>query len=446
MDRLPPEVLEQIFAHVPMLELLTIMQKVCVTWHDIISRPRFLPWKKSYFRYKLQRFVKNKSPEEQAKEKENEDSTPPAKKSKVEYDSSSEDDDEDYNNDNDMKGNEFFQALGKCFSNDYINVKLHLFPPVTEKSKTDKFRLETAAPWLINFICQEFEKEALENQLELMKNHTKFSWAKDWLQERMPEFLDKVEIASIPVICCIAESTWDIEEIFRVLLRPSLKSCRSHVLTEIMYCIAMAFLIFQRDHQLPTKYHYQVFHAISFFENEFNITSKATPAVKKKGQASLTSMGFTQIKPKFQLTAEQARIASHKLEKGGNDVIKIVAFAGTGKTTTLIKMCQEHPNLKFLVVVYNASVARHAESVFPKNNVTCKTAHSLAFGNVGKYYRHKLCDNLKPRDVLDSGLMEKGISTEDGHFQQRAAQILATIESYMNSPDTEIDIEHVPYR
>ena len=30
----------------------------------------------------------------------------------------------------------------------------------------------------------------------------------------------------------------------------------------------------------------------------------------------------------FKLTAEQARIANHKLVKGGKDMIKIVAFAG----------------------------------------------------------------------------------------------------------------------
>lgn len=50
----PPEILEQIFAHIPMMELLNIHSLVCKTWHQIISRPLFLPWKKSYFRYKLE--------------------------------------------------------------------------------------------------------------------------------------------------------------------------------------------------------------------------------------------------------------------------------------------------------------------------------------------------------------------------------------------------------
>ena len=47
------------------------------------------------------------------------------------------------------------------------------------------------------------------------------------------------------------------------------------------------------------------------------------------------------------------RIIRHNLDPKVRDVIKIVAFAGTGKTTTLINLCKENPNLKFLVVMYN---------------------------------------------------------------------------------------------
>jgi F-box protein 18 (helicase) len=43
------------------------------------------------------------------------------------------------------------------------------------------------------------------------------------------------------------------------------------------------------------------------------------------------------------------------LNPTSSDVIKIVAFAGTGKTTTLIHLCKENPGLKFLVVMYNRS-------------------------------------------------------------------------------------------
>lgn len=93
--------------------------------------------------------------------------------------------------------------------------------------------------------------------------------------------------------------------------------------------------------------------------------------------------------------------------------------------------------------MYNKSVAEHAKEVFPKHNVTCATAHSLAMKNVG--WQYSICDNLKAKDIIDSGLMtahKKGI----GNYLQRAAQILNTIETFMGSPDFEIEMEHVPLR
>ena len=54
MDNLAPELLEQIFAHIPLVDLLTVHSLVCRKWRDIIRRKNFLPWKKAYFQYKIQ--------------------------------------------------------------------------------------------------------------------------------------------------------------------------------------------------------------------------------------------------------------------------------------------------------------------------------------------------------------------------------------------------------
>ena len=79
-------------------------------------------------------------------------------------------------------------------------------------------------------------------------------------------------------------------------------------------------------------------------------------------------------------------------------------FSGTGKTTTLIKMCKENPHLKFLVVCYNRTVADYAKKMFPKKNVECWTAHSLAYRKVveGQNFSKdwKLCENLKAQDIM----------------------------------------------
>ena len=161
------------------------------------------------------------------------------------------------------------------------------------------------------------------------------------------------------------------------------------------------------------------------------------------------------------LTAEQARIANHQLSKNRHDVIKIIAFAGTGKTTTLIQMCERHPKLKFLVVVYNTSVRDHATKVFPSNNVTISTAHSLAFKKVGWKYKEprdekgncvKFSFNLKSQDIIDSGLLTTSVGPSNKlrlfacTYYQRAAQVLKCLENFMNSPDEEITLENVPSR
>ena len=93
-----------------------------------------------------------------------------------------------------------------------------------------------------------------------------------------------------------------------------MKTCPSTIFTEVFYLIALVLLHFYRRHDIPSKFHYQVFHAISFFENEFQIGCEPvqqSPS-KQKGQSSLKEFGFTK-KSSIQLTAEQARIAHHQL-------------------------------------------------------------------------------------------------------------------------------------
>ena len=87
---------------------------------------------------------------------------------------------------------------------------------------------------------------------------------------------------------------------------------------------------------MPAKYHYQVFHAISFFENEFNVGADFLRSQKVPNGS--TNVDSTK-KPEFQLTAEQARIAHHKLSTTEQDIIKIIAFAGKVKVHNTLEIC-----------------------------------------------------------------------------------------------------------
>ena len=283
----------------------------------------------------------------------------------------------------------------------------------------------------------------------------------------------------IALLCCTANTSWEVKTILDILMHPT-SSCIAADGVELFYCIALCFLYFKRNFtQLPSKYHFNIFQAIYFYESQFTNgcedSKKVQPSAGRRintsngkgksntGQASLLQFaGFTLKEKSIKLTSEQVRIMSHEFDfkHKPNETVRIVAFAGTGKTTTLVRLCQKHQNLRFLVVMYNRSVKEHAIRQFPKNNVKCVTTHGMAFKKVGwMYAKNKLTNNLKAKDILNSDLMldrDDSIagSTSSSHStsniqntfrtQQRAAQILKTIENFMNSIDTELTMECVP--
>ncbi|XP_022236773.1 F-box DNA helicase 1-like, partial [Limulus polyphemus] len=98
------------------------------------------------------------------------------------------------------------------------------------------------------------------------------------------------------------------------------------------------------------------------------------------------------------------------------------------------------PGLKFLSVVYNKSVNELAKKTFPPN-VECRTAHSLAWEGIGKFYRHKLTSKVRPMDVMSKLNRAPKAYAEK---QRYASAVLATINSFLASVDDDITTAHVP--
>lgn len=115
-------------------------------------------------------------------------------------------------------------------------------------------------------------------------------------------------------------------------------------------------------------------------------------------------------------------------------LVKLVAFAGTGKTTTLVGYAQARPNKRILYLCYNKSVEIVAREKFPLH-VTCKTSHAMAFGPVGSKYQHKLTGNLRLTDIA------RAISSQSWDFV-RAVQ--DTLNAFLASADDCISMDHVP--
>jgi hypothetical protein len=135
----------------------------------------------------------------------------------------------------------------------------------------------------------------------------------------------------------------------------------------------------------------------------------------------------------MKITAEQQDILE-SIKK--YRTIKINAFAGTGKTTTLKLIASKYHNKRILYLAFNAAIKNEAAQIFP-NNVFIKTTHGLAFSAVKKFTDIKL-DKLVNYRAVD-------ISKKFDISYNQALSSLKIFESFCNNIQDEIstaDKEH----
>lgn len=83
------------------------------------------------------------------------------------------------------------------------------------------------------------------------------------------------------------------------------------------------------------------------------------------------------------LTEEQRTVATAEFD----NILVVNAYAGTGKTHTLISFAEIRPDEKILYLAYNRSIRLEAEKKFAHlDNVTVKTTHGLAYSIYGKQF------------------------------------------------------------
>lgn len=148
---------------------------------------------------------------------------------------------------------------------------------------------------------------------------------------------------------------------------------------------------------------------------------------------------------KLNPTREQAAIVS-AARSGANLVIQ--AGAGTGKTNTLKMVAHALGRRPALYVAYNKAIAQEAGRGFP-SHVDCRTAHSLAFGAVGRRFAHRL---KGPRELPARRAEILGTSFLDlGHRMtitpvQLARIAVETVTRFCYSADDDIAAAHVPHQ
>jgi AAA domain len=132
----------------------------------------------------------------------------------------------------------------------------------------------------------------------------------------------------------------------------------------------------------------------------------------------------------------------------GTDLV-IEAGAGTGKTSTLRLAATAMTSMRGLYVAYNKATAADARRTFPED-VTCVTAHSLAYSAVGYRYADRLPGQSR-RMPAWAVAHQLGIGTPlplgDRLLLTQASLariVMGTVERYCHSADAAISGSHVP--
>ncbi|MDL9949001.1 UvrD-helicase domain-containing protein [Gordonia sp. ABSL11-1] len=143
-------------------------------------------------------------------------------------------------------------------------------------------------------------------------------------------------------------------------------------------------------------------------------------------------------------TPEQERIVT--AARSGDDVV-IQAVAGSGKTTTL-RMIADTTRSRGLYIAYNKATATEAASKFPRN-VTCRTAHSLAFKTFGRTYRHRIGGPRQTsKQVAEILGIRRWLTLDHSTINpsQLARIAIETVLRFCHSADDTINELHVPWQ
>jgi hypothetical protein len=150
----------------------------------------------------------------------------------------------------------------------------------------------------------------------------------------------------------------------------------------------------------------------------------------------------------FQPTTEQND--ARALAATGQSVV-IEALAGTGKTSTLRLIAEDHPDKLIQYVAFNKAIVQDAAGRFP-SNVAVDTGHRLAYQAVGRHYRQRIDATRRMR----GDIMAKHLRIRDGIrvdvMNQRkwlsagflAGQARKMVDRFCTTGDPFIGPEHMP--
>jgi F-box DNA helicase 1 len=134
------------------------------------------------------------------------------------------------------------------------------------------------------------------------------------------------------------------------------------------------------------------------------------------------------------LTDEQKDIVAWDLKPG--EILKVMAFAGTGKTSTLVEYARARPTWRFLYVAFNKAVQLEAARKFPAN-VVAKTSHALAFRTHGHKHKNRLVPGFRANTVMEALELDQ---------YENAKFAIDTLYNYLVSAAPKVSKGHIPFQ
>lgn len=144
------------------------------------------------------------------------------------------------------------------------------------------------------------------------------------------------------------------------------------------------------------------------------------------------------------------QLAALDLFEAGDSMV-IEAGAGTGKTSTLLLLA-ESTDRRGQYVAYNKAIVKDVERDLP-DSVRANTAHSLAFGPVGKRYAHRLNGKRLTANQRARLLgLDKGFTVRLDEFETKrlepwylSGQVIKAIQKFATTDDATPSVWHFPY-
>lgn len=142
-------------------------------------------------------------------------------------------------------------------------------------------------------------------------------------------------------------------------------------------------------------------------------------------------------------TDEQSRIiaAAPKLKPG--QALRVLAFAGAGKTTTL-KGVSESLGGRVGYLAFNREIAREAQEKFRGTSTKASTMHALAMGALRDVMTEPPLSSISAREVMQSDAFRKGVfpRTKGWSEFRIALAVVRTMTKFAQSDSAKFDAKH----